>query len=327
MSGNDEGALRKVQKLCTDATQDRIRIATPKVSAADGATKKGVSREEQSRRGQVETNAARGMAGRVQNADFLHAELQGVTSADAFIWVAYVRGAKTHPCGLLVHDGGQLEIGLVVKNRRVGQVMQVCGCGDVIQMRMGHQDGFEAQRVRCKQIEDARYVTAGVNDDALMRVGLAKNGAIAMEGADREGFADQMGHGIEMPGSAEKRKARGWARAERNRRLLLLRRRRGVRTGQHGTASATGEHDREHECQEHEQNGRPGGKAGEQVGSATRSESSLCALATEGTGQIGALALLQQNDTNQEQADHDKEKHGEAEEKVHEPFRAPGLCG
>ena len=53
---------------------------------------------------------------------------------------------------------------------------------------------------------------------------------------------------------------------------------------------------------DHEDHRGPGGGASKQVGSRARPEGGLRSLAAEGTGQIGALALLQQNDGNQKQA-------------------------
>lgn len=53
---------------------------------------------------------------------------------------------------------------------------------------------------------------------------------------------------------------------------------------------------------DHEHNGAPAGCAREQVGRRAGSEGCLRALAAEGSRQVGALALLQENDSDQEQA-------------------------
>lgn len=51
----------------------------------------------------------------------------------------------------------------------------------------------------------------------------------------------------------------------------------------------------------HEDDGAPGGDTGEQVGGGARSEGCLGALAAEGSGEIGTLALLKKDDPDQEQ--------------------------
>src|SRR5260370_169496 len=72
-----------------------------------------------------------------------------------------------------------------------------------------------------------------------------------------------------------------------------------------------GEQDGEADGGEHEEDGRVGGQLGEEVGCATGSEGGLRSLAAEGSGEVGGLALLEQNDTDEEERDdnvHDNEK-------------------
>ena len=64
-----------------------------------------------------------------------------------------------------------------------------------------------------------------------------------------------------------------------------------------------GEHDGEADGGEHEDDGRPGGELGEEIGGAARSEGGLRSLAAEGSGEVGGLALLKQNDTDEEERD------------------------
>ena len=66
-----------------------------------------------------------------------------------------------------------------------------------------------------------------------------------------------------------------------------------------GAGEQNGEADRG----EHEEDGRPGGELGEEIGCSARSEGSLRSLAAEGSGEVGGLALLEQNDTDEEQRD------------------------
>ncbi len=55
----------------------------------------------------------------------------------------------------------------------------------------------------------------------------------------------------------------------------------------------------------HEDDGRPGGEPGEHIGGGAGSEGGLRALATEGAGEVGRTALLNEDNTDQEEA-HDQ---------------------
>src|ERR1700733_14313611 len=56
---------------------------------------------------------------------------------------------------------------------------------------------------------------------------------------------------------------------------------------------------------EHEDNRRPRGELGEEVGGATRAEGGLGTLPAERTGEVSRFALLQENDPDDEERDDD----------------------
>ena len=60
----------------------------------------------------------------------------------------------------------------------------------------------------------------------------------------------------------------------------------------------------------HEDDGRPGGEAREHVGGGAGSEGGLRALSTEGAGEVGRAALLDEDNTDQEEA-HDQVNYNE----------------
>ena len=72
-------------------------------------------------------------------------------------------------------------------------------------------------------------------------------------------------------------------------------------------AAGAGEHDGEADGGEHKEDGRPGGELGEEVGCAARAEGGLRSLAAKGSGEVGGLALLDQDDADKEEADDDVE--------------------
>jgi hypothetical protein len=73
-------------------------------------------------------------------------------------------------------------------------------------------------------------------------------------------------------------------------------------------AGGPGEHDGEADGGEHEDDGGVGGELGEEVGGAARAEGGLRALAAEGSGEVGGFAGLEQDDSDEEEADDDVEE-------------------
>src|ERR1700676_5349420 len=73
----------------------------------------------------------------------------------------------------------------------------------------------------------------------------------------------------------------------------------------------------EAERRDHEDDGAPGGEAGEQVGGSAGTKCGLRTLASKGAGQVGGTALLQQDNTNQKHAHDDVYGDDEIEENIH----------
>ena len=68
-------------------------------------------------------------------------------------------------------------------------------------------------------------------------------------------------------------------------------------------AAGAREEDRETYGAEHEDNGGVGGQLCEEVGRTARPEGRLRALTAEGTGEVGGLTLLKQDDSDEKQRD------------------------
>ena len=81
--------------------------------------------------------------------------------------------------------------------------------------------------------------------------------------------------------------------------------------------SGTNVESRERQRRDHEDDRGPCGEPGEHVGGGAGSEGGLRALPTEGSGKVGGAALLQEDDSNEEQADHDMEHDDEIEKNLH----------
>src|ERR1019366_3806966 len=67
----------------------------------------------------------------------------------------------------------------------------------------------------------------------------------------------------------------------------------------------------------HEDHSRPGGEAGEHIGGGAGAKGGLRALSAEGAGEVSRTALLQQNDTNEEQAHNHMKNDDEVEKNLH----------
>jgi len=91
---------------------------------------------------------------------------------------------------LLGHDGDQREVCLVVDDGGAGDLFEGLRAGDVVEVSVGDDDLLSGELVFGECGEDARDVIAGVDDDGFARGLVAEDGAVALEEADREGFAD-----------------------------------------------------------------------------------------------------------------------------------------
>jgi hypothetical protein len=172
---------------------------------------------------------------------------------------------------------------------------------------VGDDDLLQSEFVAGEQGEDLRNVVAGIDDQGLAGGLIAEDRAVALQRSHGKRFEDH--------GSV-------WRK-----RLLLcrsaLRRARQHRMVVRGLALLK---DGETDGGDDEDHGQPGGGFGEHVGGGAGTERGLRTLSTEGGGQIGALALLQQDDKDQRQADDDvdagkKDDHGVSLEPRSVPLR------
>lgn len=73
----------------------------------------------------------------------------------------------------------------------------------------------------------------------------------------------------------------------------------------------------ERERGDHENDRGPGGKAGKDIGRGAGTERGLRALSAEGTGKVGRASLLNEDDSDEKQADDDVHGNDEIEENLH----------
>jgi hypothetical protein len=72
-------------------------------------------------------------------------------------------------------------------------LFEAVGSGDVVDVGVGDEDLFDGEGVLVEKSENARDVVAGVDDDGFACDFVTEDRAVALEGADGEGFED---HGL-----------------------------------------------------------------------------------------------------------------------------------
>ena len=82
---------------------------------------------------------------------------------------------------------------LAVEDWRAGDLLEGAGAGDVVDVGVGYEDLTDGELVLVEESEDAGDVVAGIDDDGLAGGFVAEDGAVALEEADGEGFADHVG--------------------------------------------------------------------------------------------------------------------------------------
>jgi hypothetical protein len=78
------------------------------------------------------------------------------------------------------------QVVAVHHDRRSGVLVELGEAADVIDVRVGADDGFYGQLVAADEAEDAFYFVAGVDDDGFARFRIADDGAIALQHSDRD---------------------------------------------------------------------------------------------------------------------------------------------
>jgi len=141
----------------------------------------------------VQAEAALRVAGGVEDS--------GVDAGDAEDFVVgggVVRGLdggdfEVEPGGLGGHEIDERNVVLAVEDGRAGDLLEGERAGDVVDVGVGYEDLADGELVLVEEGEDAGDVVAGIDDDGLTRGFVAEDGAVALQEADGEGFADHVG--------------------------------------------------------------------------------------------------------------------------------------
>ncbi len=180
------------EQAALDGVQDLRTVAAREVGAADAAGEKCVSRQEQIERNEVQADGALGVAGGVEDLSRIGVEADLLAVGEGFVWRSGFRSGDAKPGRLLVHDVELLEVRFVHENRRAGKALELERAADVVDVAVGDEDLFELEIVGSEAAVNTADFVTGVDDDGFTCGFVAKDGAVALQRADREGFEDHV---------------------------------------------------------------------------------------------------------------------------------------
>jgi len=173
-----------------DRPQDLLRIATGQIRPADAIHKQGVARDQLALGWNEEADAALGVAGSLQNVKLGRAKLEAVAFARCHVDFGSFGCWHPQPSGLHVQLIVKLLIVGVHVNRRAGGCFQLLSSTNMVDMRMGNNDGLYAQVVLGKSGQDDVDFIAWVDHHCFVALLVAEDGAIALQDADRQDFVN-----------------------------------------------------------------------------------------------------------------------------------------
>jgi hypothetical protein len=138
----------------------------------------------------VETDAAFGMARSVEDARGMAGDADGGSVFEGAVGRKDFGRGDADPGGLLIHNVELREIVLVEEDGGAGGFFEEGRAADVVDVGMGDDDLLQREFVLGEEGEDLGDAVAGVDDHGLAGGLVAEDGAIALEGADGEGFLD-----------------------------------------------------------------------------------------------------------------------------------------
>ncbi len=94
------------------------------------------------------------------------------------------------PRGLDVHHLYEREIVFVVVDGGPGELLELVGAGDVVDVRMRDDDGLYGEAMALERGLNEGDIVAGIDDDGLARGLVAEDGAVALEKADGKNLVD-----------------------------------------------------------------------------------------------------------------------------------------
>ncbi|MNE49302.1 hypothetical protein D3C80_1438100 [compost metagenome] len=189
MAGHHDGLFVQPVQPLLDGTHDSPLVATPQVGAANATAEQGVAGDQQFGIGEPEAHRPRGVARRMQ----CHATATGqrFVIAQPAIGCRYRRVGNAEHLALHLQVVPQYLVVLVQVQGGAGQLLELARGKKMIEVRVCMDDAHQRQAVGLQARQDLLRVTAWVDDDGFLGQRVADQRAVALQGADREGFADE----------------------------------------------------------------------------------------------------------------------------------------
>ncbi len=175
-----------------DRRQKFAGVASGEVGTSDGAGEEGISCEEEGLVGKVETDAAFGVAGGVEDGADDARDCDELAVVEGVVRSVNGGGGHAEPAGLDIHHFDQRQVVLVVEDGGAGELLEAMGSSDVVDVGVGDDDLLDGEIVSGEQGHDAGDVVAGIDDDGFAGGLVTEDGTVALEGADRDDFVDHL---------------------------------------------------------------------------------------------------------------------------------------
>ena len=194
MTRMNDGRFRQLHELLFERADDVVVGAAPEIGAANASGKEGIAgkelrlaeREVTAIVWKIKRDAARGVAGRVNDAGKEVAPLEDVTLLEELMNVDQFGGGHAKKGGLHFHAAIKRKVVAVHHHRRASVLVELGEAADVVDVGMGADDGFDLELVAAEQAEDTLDLVARIDDDRLMSTRVADDRTVALEHANRE---------------------------------------------------------------------------------------------------------------------------------------------
>ena len=200
VAGVDDGVVGKLEEFGLQGIHDLIERAAPEIGAADAAGEECVSREElrlgeldaADVLGEIQTDAARSMAGSVNDVGLEAAPTESVAFLEKMIDIHEFGGLHAEEGGLDFHAVIEGEIIVVHHDGRASVLMELGEAANVINVGVGADDDLDDELVAAKKAEDALDFIAGIDDDGFAGFGIADDQTVTLKHADGQLDVDHL---------------------------------------------------------------------------------------------------------------------------------------
>jgi hypothetical protein len=173
-----------------EGAQDFLHGATGEIGASDRAGEEGVAGDEFLVGREIEAHTAFGMAGGVEDAGGNGPGRDAFTGGDALIDLDFAGGAHADPGGLLVEHFQKGIVILIEQDGSAGEGAEFHRSADVVDVGVSDDDLLDLKVVFLEKGEDVFEIITGVDDHCFAGGFVSDDGAVALQGADREYFVD-----------------------------------------------------------------------------------------------------------------------------------------